>query len=132
MTTTTINRVAALHALADHIDQHDLADDITSISFDDVYWTGLIVHVHEPVTVAAWVRSLGDVKAFGRWYGTNVHLRITIGELAGVPVSLLFVAYSSRDRALLAGFRESVQDVDPGVDKLGWPITLPAALGGAA
>ena len=128
MTTTTMNRAAALRALADHIEGHELATDITSIQFEDAFtWPGLLLHIHTAETTAAWVRSLGDVEARAFWHGGSVHVRIT-GTVGDVPVRLLYIA-TPADRAVVRAFRDTLETTS------GWdggePIELPEALGGA-
>lgn len=132
MTATTINRPAALRALADHIEGCELDADIISIQFEDCYsWAGPCLHIHTAEMVAAWVQSLRDVEARAFWSGNSVHVRIT-GAItcAGddVPVRLLFIATPS-DKDVIRAFRDTLETTS-GRDG-GTPIELPVALGGS-
>ena len=126
MTATTINRVAALHALAVHVDQHDLAGDLSGIRFDGVDWTGTVVQVHLPATLAAWVRSLGDVEASGHRSGGNIHLWI-VGTIGTFPLGLVLVLTPGRDLELVRQLSDQVADTSC---QFPATIELPEALGG--
>lgn len=128
MTTTTIDRVAALHALAAHVDQHDLAGDLSAIRFDGVDWTGIVVQVHLPATMAAWVRSLGDVEASGHRSGGNIHLWI-VGAIGTFPLGLVLVLTPGRDLELVRLLSDQVAGTDCQAPVA---IELPEILGGAA
>lgn len=129
MTTTTINRLTQLRALADHIEGCELsAEDITTIQFADAMdWDALALHIHTAGATAAWVRSLGDVSAKAFWHGGSVHIRIT-GAMDDVPVRLLFIA-TPHDRDVIAEFRHTL--VETSSWNGGEPIELPEILGGA-
>lgn len=128
MTTTTISRVALLHALADHVERHDLSEDISGIAFYHGCWDGLKVQVHHSLTVARWAQSLDAVTADAhRTPHDDFHVTVA-GEFDEVPIRVVWVCTKDGDPAEHAALSALLKDAK---FRAQVAIELPDFLGGA-
>jgi hypothetical protein len=129
-TSTKLNLASTLRGLAEHLDRHDLADDVIGIRLGGLSCEAardrVVVHVYEHPTLLGWLASLDDVTALAQVFSEDsLHVEV-LGVQAEQPFCVVFCASPARHpdvhSALLAA-------LDPEID--GYQPIDAALLGGA-
>lgn len=125
---STLDFVTSLHALADHIEKHELNDrDVLSARVDK--FDGVDVNVAGQDACRRWLAALSNVSADAHVYSAErIHVEAT-GFAGDMRVKVVCVIAADRETEVYAALLALVPHLEPGQTG---PIELPDVLTGPA
>lgn len=122
----TVDFVAMLRAIANHIKKHKLADD-TLLSVSVSRYNGVDANVAGRDACRRWLAALAEVSVAAHVYSPErIHVEAA-GVVGDLPVTFTYVAVAEQEPEVHAALLALVPHLEPGQTE---PIELPEILTG--